>query len=221
MPGDELDRDKRVREIGPTTSYSADGTLVANSWSEDLGGSVRVRDAVTGALVVEHDGSYRGIDSYPGSILLACGRRDGAFDVLNVLTGDLVAQIAAHRSCCYDVAFSPDGTRLDSAGNDNALRLWDTETYALSLEFSRRRSYVRGVAWSPDGTMLASVSGDFGVSIWDSVDRETRYQERLAHGVLEGESRDEARAEAQHGAKTGADSMRSEVALLRWTASSL
>lgn len=55
-----------------------------------------------------------------------------------------------HVGTIWDVAFSPDGTRIVTAGDDNTARLWDTaganELARFSTEFA-----VMSVAFSPDG----------------------------------------------------------------------
>jgi tetratricopeptide (TPR) repeat protein len=66
------------------------------------------------------------------------------------------------------VAFSPDGARLASAGEDGAVRVWDVATGQEALTLRGHAGPVRRVAFSPDGGRLASAGGDGTVKVWDS-----------------------------------------------------
>jgi hypothetical protein len=66
------------------------------------------------------------------------------------------------------VAFSPDGTRLATASQDNTARLWDARTGQPLLEFKGHTREVESVAFSPDGTRLATASWDKTVRLWDA-----------------------------------------------------
>jgi DNA-binding beta-propeller fold protein YncE len=66
------------------------------------------------------------------------------------------------------VAFSPDGTRLASAGQDNAVRVWEAATGREALTLKGHTGSVSSVAFSPDGTRLASGGEDQTVRVWDT-----------------------------------------------------
>jgi WD40 repeat protein/tRNA A-37 threonylcarbamoyl transferase component Bud32 len=68
----------------------------------------------------------------------------------------------------WAVTFSPDGTRLASAGEDRTARLWDAATGALLATCRGHTSKVLGVAFSPDGSRLVTTSADGTVRQWDA-----------------------------------------------------
>jgi WD40 repeat protein len=58
------------------------------------------------------------------------------------------------------VAFSPDGTKLASAGTDHIVRLWDAKKGDEIATMEGHADQVYAVAFSPDGKFLASGSLD-------------------------------------------------------------
>src|SRR6266700_3260534 len=71
-------------------------------------------------------------------------------------------------STVFAVAWSPDGRRIASGGNDSTVQVWDGASAHRLLTFTRHTAPVRGVAWSPDGTRIASASQDGTVQVWDA-----------------------------------------------------
>ena len=68
----------------------------------------------------------------------------------------------------WTFAFSPDGSRLASGGEDRTARLWDAATGTLLATCRGHTSKVLGVAFSPDGTRLVTASADGTVRQWDA-----------------------------------------------------
>jgi len=54
-----------------------------------------------------------------------------------------------------DVAWSPDGKRIASAGDDHTVQIWDAATGRHILTYRGHLARVYTVAWSPDGQRIA------------------------------------------------------------------
>ncbi|MGI8807606.1 MAG: KGGVGR-motif variant AAA ATPase [Acidimicrobiales bacterium] len=90
---------------------------------------------------------------------------NGTVRVVDLAAGEVVAEL--FHSGAGAVAWSPDGTRLASGGDDGTVRTWDPATGAEVARFEGHGDWVQAVAWSPDGTRLASGGDDGTVRTWD------------------------------------------------------
>ncbi|MBT4865890.1 MAG: protein kinase [Planctomycetaceae bacterium] len=75
--------------------------------------------------------------------------------------------LKGHEGVVRSVAFSPDGKRIVSGGNDKTVRVWDTLTGKEVRTLSGHTQWVSSVAFSPDGKRIVSGSID-GIRLWNS-----------------------------------------------------
>jgi tetratricopeptide (TPR) repeat protein len=73
-----------------------------------------------------------------------------------------------HTGAVNCVAFSGDGKRIVSGG-DNIIKVWDAQSGGPALlDLKGHTGHVTSVGFSPDGTRIVSGSGDRTVRVWDA-----------------------------------------------------
>jgi WD40 repeat protein/serine/threonine protein kinase len=145
-------------------AYSHDGRLLASGHLRHL---VALRDASSGAVVRTLDcgeaklpnfSTVRGLSFSPDNQRLACVNEGGTVFLWSVADGRLIRPLTGHTRNAFDVAFSPDGTRLASVGLE--VKLWDPVSFQELLTLPAPRQIGWSLAFSPDGRNLAVAGGD-------------------------------------------------------------
>ena len=76
--------------------------------------------------------------------------------------------LAGHTDWVKACAFSLDGSRIVSASEDRALKLWDAQTGAELATLAGHSGKVGACAFSPDGRRIVSASEDETLKLWDA-----------------------------------------------------
>jgi WD40 repeat protein/DNA-binding SARP family transcriptional activator len=171
--GDEIWRfEGNFGAWGP--SFSADGSLVAAAWGDELVrvlnlSSDRVVSKVRVSNVVDTALSPDGKQVAVAMTWDEEGERVGA--VFDVSTREEAFTLAGDNFCCptprsRGVSWSPDG-RLVVASSEGTARVWDAETETLRYTLLGHSGLVLSVAWSPDSSHLVTGSSDGTAKVWE------------------------------------------------------
>jgi WD40 repeat protein len=178
-----------------SVAFSPDGRrLITEGWE----GAIKVWDlpssgapGVSSAILLTPRFSVDDLSHAAWCVALSAdGRRlavagtvvDETVRVYDALSGEKVFALRGHSARAVSVAFSPDGRRLASGGQDKTVRLWDTETGQEMLTLRGHTDLVGHVLFDPSGRRLASSSDDGTVRIWDAAPLEEDPRIRTLHG---------------------------------------
>ncbi|MDX1994214.1 MAG: serine/threonine-protein kinase [bacterium] len=93
------------------------------------------------------------------------GRGDGTIYVWDA--SGQSSTLRGHSGIVHDLDFTPDGSRMASAGEDGTIIVWDMASRTQVATLTGHNATVRSVRFSPDGTRLASSGEDNTVRLWD------------------------------------------------------
>jgi len=82
--------------------------------------------------------------------------------------GFIFSTYRRHPAEVYTLAWSPDGTHIASAGEDQTVHVWEALAGQHIFTYFNHFSTVFSVAWSPDGERIASAGKDCLVHIWEA-----------------------------------------------------
>jgi WD40 repeat protein/tetratricopeptide (TPR) repeat protein/tRNA A-37 threonylcarbamoyl transferase component Bud32 len=191
VTGQELRGMKGLAGTVTCLAFSPDSRLLA---SGQRNGSVILWDAATGSeirTIKGHARPVRGVAFRPDGKQLATVsgmttsvassyREAGEVKVWEVATGAPVRALTGHTDGVFGVAYSPDGKRLATGGDDLTVRLWDEATGQEVLTLRGHTRRVWSVAFSPDGQRLASNERWQTVMVWNA-ERSWEKLQRLRH----------------------------------------
>jgi WD40 repeat protein/serine/threonine protein kinase len=75
--------------------------------------------------------------------------------------------LEGHNDIVVSSDFSPDGTRIATAGYDKTVKIWDAATAKLLTSLNGHESLVNSVVFSPDGKRVVTTAAGVVAKVWD------------------------------------------------------
>lgn len=139
-------------------------------------GLVAVTDAASGKVLhslMGDVGMVRSLAWSPDGRRLVCGENfEGKLQIWDAQTGKLEASWQGHRHLIGSVVWRPDGRQFASGSLDQAISIWEADTWKNVLTVpAAHRGVVCSLSWSPDGSQLTSAGEDGLIKNWDPLSR--------------------------------------------------
>jgi hypothetical protein len=153
----------RHLDVVQGVAFSPDGQLLITAGGDDK--TARAWDLVTGEqrLVLRHQYSVRSASVSPDGTQLLTASTPGI--VWDLRTGERLGELDSQMGrLVHDVAHSPDGQWMATAGVDSTARIWNTDRAELLT--IRHDGPVRLVTFSPDGRLLLTATTDGAIRVW-------------------------------------------------------
>jgi WD40 repeat protein/beta-lactamase regulating signal transducer with metallopeptidase domain len=97
-------------------------------------------------------------------LAVACG---AGVTVWDLASRRVQLTLAGHGDAVNAVAFSPNGTRIATAGSDGVAKLWDAADGRPLHTLAGHGSWVTALAFAPDGRTVATGGYDKMIRLWD------------------------------------------------------
>jgi serine/threonine protein kinase len=157
-------RASRDDQLKPKTKTKSGNTITRRAFVVGLLGIAALGG---GAAWLEFGNKGQPIPAYPGKTQGTTATSSTPTVPGNIFT------YTAHEARVSAVAWSPDGTRIASASDDQRVLLCDAQKGKTQLAYLGHSGPVLTLTWSPDGQYIASGSTDNTVQIWDATTGKT------------------------------------------------
>ncbi|MBX3413226.1 MAG: protein kinase [Pirellulales bacterium] len=158
----EIQHDERESSI-PT--FSPDGTQLVFPGSEvqlyNVANGLKIRTLAS----EKSKGLFHAFYNHDGKFLALVSDHVHVWDMT---TQASLCTYWGHRGQVSSVAFSPDGRRIATGGDDCTIRLWDVRSGREECCLRGHSNTVLFLGFTPDGSQLVSMGQDKTVRIWDA-----------------------------------------------------
>jgi WD40 repeat protein len=160
-------------------AFSPDGQLIAAAgyngeiklWQTVSGspaGTLEGHSRFVSSLKFSPDGQQLLSTSYDNTLRLwaiAFSQRLFLWQVVNTKPLHVLTDI--HSGWVCDAAFSPDGQKIASVGEDGTIKIWDSQQGTLLNTLKGHTEMTQAIAFSRNGKLLVSSGKDKTLRVWD------------------------------------------------------
>jgi WD40 repeat protein len=162
-----------------SADFNRDGTRLLTGSGDEI---MRLFDVASGELIrtfAGHTNEIRRVRFAVHDTVAISGGWDRSARLWQVESGATIA-VVEHEDWVRDLAVSPDGRLLATAGKDGVLALWDAESGKPIRRINAHEDGVDCVTFSPDGALIATGGRDHAIRLWE-VERGTQAAVLTAH----------------------------------------
>lgn len=168
LPKEPLQPERVISHAAPLRDVAfGDAGRLLTACGDD--GLVRVYDSSTGYELERFSGHQGVVPSLTAARTARILLSGGADNTARVWTMSLVRTIVADKGKTHEVAFTPDGAQIVTAGDDMVIKFWNAEGKELRRIPAGKAPLVR-LAMKNDSTQLAALDGEGRATVWKTED---------------------------------------------------